>query len=168
MKAAYPMKRGQSRPDVKVCQRYNPLSMATTDLSLKLPRHIFDEIIAQAGQQQPRECCGLLGGLALGCDMIARHRYPLRNRSPHPETRYFAAPEDLFDAMRQMRAAAEDLIGIYHSHPHGSAFPSPSDIKSAFYPNAVYLIVVLDPKVELKAFSIKGQAVTEVGIEIIE
>jgi proteasome lid subunit RPN8/RPN11 len=142
--------------------------MATIDLSLKLPRHIFDDIVAQASQQQPRECCGLLGGLALGGDLLARHRYPLRNKSPYPETRYFAAPEDLFEAMKQIRAAAEDLIAIYHSHPHGSAYPSQSDIRMAFYPDALYLIVVLDPQLELKAFSIKGQHVMEVGIEIIE
>jgi proteasome lid subunit RPN8/RPN11 len=139
------------------------------NLSLKVPRHIFEGMTAHARQQQPRECCGLLGGLILGgCDLIVRHRYPLQNKSPRPETQYFAAPEDLFDVMRQMRAAGEELIAIYHSHPRGSAYPSQSDIDLAFYPQAIYLIVVIEPRIEVRAFSIEGQTVTEVAIDLLE
>src|SRR5207253_7226608 len=93
--------------------------------------------------------------------------YPLRNQSPQPETRFFAAPEDIFKAMRRMREARENLLAIYHSHPRGPAQPSASDIEMAFYPEAVYLIAALNPQWELRAFRIRHQTVTEVAIEII-
>jgi proteasome lid subunit RPN8/RPN11 len=58
---------------------------------------------------------------------------------------YEAAPEDLFAAQRQMRERGEQLLGIYHSHPR-SAEPTPSqtDVRLAFYPQAVYFIVGFD------------------------
>lgn len=131
---------------------------------IKIPRSIFDDIIAQTLAEQPRECCGMLGGL----DSHAGSRYPLQNRSPEPETRYFAAPEDLFDAMRRMRAVNEELIAIYHSHPRGRAYPSETDIELAFYPEAVYLIIAFDPQTEMRAFRISEKVVTEIAIEVVE
>ena len=36
-----------------------------------------------------------------------------------------------------------DLGGIYHSHTRTRAYPSATDVKLAFYPDSVYLIVEL-------------------------
>ncbi len=130
------------------------------DLAINIPRSIFDDIINQAFDEQPCECCGLLGGRS--SQVVSR--YPLANKSPEPERRYFAAPEDLFEAMRRMRSESEDLIAIYHSHPRGPAYPSPTDIELAFYQEAVYLIIGLEPQVEMRAFTINGQQVTEIKI----
>lgn len=144
-----------------LCQRYNPLAM---NLEIKLPRSIFDNIITQARDERPQECCGLIGGR----NLQASNRYPLRNRSPQPETRYFAAPEDLFEAMKWMRDADEDLIGIYHSHPCGPAYPPQTDIELAFYPQAVYLIVTLEPETEMRAFHINAREVIEIAIVVVD
>jgi [CysO sulfur-carrier protein]-S-L-cysteine hydrolase len=130
------------------------------DLAINIPRSIFEDIMSQAWDEQPCECCGLLGGRA----SQVLSRYPLENKSPEPERRYFATPEDLFEAMRRMRSEGEDLIAIYHSHPRGPAYPSPTDIELAFYPEAVYLIIGLEPRIEIRAFTINGQEVTEIGI----
>jgi [CysO sulfur-carrier protein]-S-L-cysteine hydrolase len=131
-------------------------------MNIKIPRSIVDEIIDQARAEHPRECCGLLSG----SDSYARNRYPLENRSPEPERRYFAAPEDLFGAMRRMRDAREELVVIYHSHPRGPAYPSQTDIELAFYPEAVYLIVALEPQTEMRAFQINERGVNEIAIEV--
>jgi [CysO sulfur-carrier protein]-S-L-cysteine hydrolase len=131
-------------------------------MNIKIPRSIVDEIIDQARAERPRECCGLLGG----SDSHARNRYPLQNRSPEPERRYFAAPEDLFGVMRRMRDVCEELVVIYHSHPRGPAYPSQTDIELAFYPEAVYLIVALEPQTEMRAFQINERGVNEIAIEV--
>jgi len=90
-------------------------------------------------RESPQECCGVLGGHGgVICTV-----YPLRNVALTPETKYEAAPEDLFQASRLMREKGEDLIGVYHSHPRSEAFPSPTDVQLAFYPDAVYFIVSL-------------------------
>jgi proteasome lid subunit RPN8/RPN11 len=39
-----------------------------------------------------------------------------------------------------MEAQGLEMVGIYHSHPHGPDSPSPTDIAEAYYPDAVYLI----------------------------
>jgi proteasome lid subunit RPN8/RPN11 len=132
--------------------------------AIRLPRLIFSAIIVQAYDQQPRECCGVLSGNSGQALTI----HPLENRSPEPEKRYFAAPEDLFAAMRNMRAAHEDLIAIYHSHPRGPAFPSQTDIDLAFYSQAVYLIVALQPDIEMKAFTIVEDNATETEIVVLD
>jgi len=133
-------------------------------MNLKIPRSIVDEIIDQSRAERPRECCGLLGGR----DWRVGTRYPLVNRSPEPERRYFAVPEDLFVAMRKMREAGEELVVIYHSHPRGPSHPSQTDIELAFYPEAAYLIVALEPQTEVRAFQIKEQAVTEIALDLLE
>lgn len=125
-----------------------------------IPRSIIDGIIDHARDERPRECCGLLGGV----DSRVSRRHSLQNRSPEPETRYFASPEDLFDVMKRMRAAGECLVAIYHSHPLGPCYPSQTDIELAFYPQAYYLLVSLEPQTELRAFRIIGREVIEVSI----
>ena len=120
---------------------------------LQLRREHVDAMIAHARETAPEECCGLIGGIS---ETRAVTLYRLRNVTPHPESAYEAAPEDLFAAQRQMRERGEDLLAIYHSHPRASD-PSPfeTDIRLAFYPTAKYLIIGLAGiEAVIKAFSI--------------
>lgn len=101
----------------------------------------LERILAHAIEATPNECCGLIGGR----DNQARNTYPMQNVAPTPHLAYEAAPEDLFAAQREMRERGEQLVGIYHSHP-SSAEPTPSqtDVRLAYYPQAVYFIVGFD------------------------
>lgn len=112
-----------------------------------------DEIFAYAKAAVPAECCGLIGGPE---DGKSKSIYPLRNVAADALVSYEAAPEDLFAAQRQMRERGESLLAIYHSHPR-SAVPEPSatDVRLAFYPQAVYLIIGLaGPHSVMHAFRI--------------
>ena len=118
--------------------------------TLTLPQ--LEEIFAYAKQAAPAECCGLIGG---GTGQ-ARSLYPMRNVAANAHVSYEAAPEDLFAAQRQMRERGEELLAIYHSHPR-SAEPAPSetDVRLAYYPQAVYFIVGLaGPQPVIRAFRI--------------
>ena len=55
-----------------------------------------------------------------------------------------------------MRERGEQLLAIYHSHPRATdPFPSETDVRLAYYPTAVYLIVGLGNQEPcLKAFRI--------------
>ncbi|HKR58896.1 MAG TPA: M67 family metallopeptidase [Pyrinomonadaceae bacterium] len=103
-------------------------------------RHLAD-IITHARETDPAECCGLIGGNNSG---QAATIYRLRNVAPNNQVSYEVAPEELFAAQRKMRERSEDLLAIYHSHPR-SADPTPSetDVRLAYYPAALYLIVGL-------------------------
>ena len=118
---------------------------------------------AHALRSRPAECCGLLSGRA----GLVTELHALRNEASTPETRYFASPEDLFAAMRRIREADQSLMGIYHSHPRTPAYPSTSDVGMAFYPEAVYFIISLEPEVTLRAFRIEGTNIEDVQVSVV-
>ena len=121
--------------------------------TIRLLREHLDAMIAHAREVAPAECCGLIGGLP---DKNARSLYRLRNVTANPELGYEAAPEDLFAAQRQMRDRGEELLAIYHSHPRAvDPSPSATDVRLAYYPSAIYLIVGLGgTEASVRAFSI--------------
>ena len=106
--------------------------------TFKIGRAALDEVCAHARASRPAECCGLAGGTP----GAARSVYRLTNVAADPLTAYEAAPRELFEAQRRMRDRGEELVAIYHSHPR-AAEPSPSerDVRLAYYPQAVLLIV---------------------------
>jgi len=124
-----------------------------TRSDFKIQQTLVEEMFARARAAWPEECCGLLGGEGNRASNV----YPLRNAAPRPEVAYEAAPEELFEAQRRMRARGEQLVGVYHSHPR-SAEPEPSrtDVRLAFYPDAFYFIIGFDEGGEcvLRAFRI--------------
>jgi proteasome lid subunit RPN8/RPN11 len=124
---------------------------------------VRSELEGHALEAQPAECCGLLSGEnGLITDL---HR--LRNTAEKPETRYFASPEDLFNAMKRIRESGQKLLGVYHSHPRTPAYPSASDVEMAFYPEATYFIVSLEPRVETRAFRIDGSGIEEFEVSVV-
>jgi [CysO sulfur-carrier protein]-S-L-cysteine hydrolase len=110
-------------------------------LKIQLAQVHLDQIVAHARDAAPHECCGLIGGTAEG---RAQTVYRARNLATDPSVTYEAAPEDLFAAQRAMRERGEQLLAIYHSHPRSEdPQPSQTDVRLAYYPSAVYLIVGL-------------------------
>ena len=124
-----------------------------TRSDFKIPQTLVEEMFARARASWPEECCGLLGGEG----NRAANVYPLRNVAPRPEVAYEAAPEELFEAQRRMRARGEALAGVYHSHPRSTdPAPSRTDVRLAFYPDAFYFIIGFEEGGEcvLRAFRI--------------
>ena len=119
---------------------------------ITLTNQQLERIFADANEAKPNECCGLIGGR----HSKALSTYPLHNVSPNPHLAYEAAPEDLFAAQREMRERDEQLLGIYHSHPRSAEpIPSQTDVRLAYYPQAVYFIVGFDGGTPvMSAFSI--------------
>ena len=120
---------------------------------ITLLRTHVEGMYAHAREMNPAACCGLVGG---AIDGRARNVYRLRNVAPAPLVAYEAAPQELFAAQRLMRERGEQLLGIYHSHPHsGEPVPSETDVRLAYYPAAVYFIIGLRGGVAtLRAFRI--------------
>jgi len=122
---------------------------------ITLRREHVAEICAHARETAPAECCGLIGGREASAQTI----YRLRNVARDPLTAYEAAPEDLFAAQKKMRHRAEELLGIYHSHPRArEPVPSETDVRLAYYPAALYFIVGLQENEDvLHAFRISEE-----------
>lgn len=111
------------------------------------------QIFLLAREATPAECCGLIGGKS---DGRAASIYSMRNVAAAQTVSYEAAPEDLFAAQKLMRERGEELLAIYHSHPESDdPRPSKTDVRLAYYPNAVYLIIGLGgPTPVMRAFRI--------------
>ena len=43
----------------------------------------------------------------------------------------------------RLRGTGREVVGVYHSHPHSAAVPSPTDCREAHYPGFIWVIVSL-------------------------
>ena len=71
----------------------------------------------------------------------------------------------VFDSMEE---EGLELLAIYHSHTHSDAYPSNTDIRLAFYPDARYLLLSLEDREApvLRSFFILDGEVTEEELQI--
>lgn len=125
---------------------------------IDLDRVNYDELIEHARSDFPYEVCGLLAGE--GGTLRRHYRVPNADRSM---THYAMDSRALLAVMRDIDDHDWELLAIYHSHTHTEAFPSPTDVELAFYPEAVYLIVSLqDPREPvIRGFDIVDGKITE-------
>lgn len=130
---------------------------------LAVPQVILTQIIAHARQEAPKEACGLISGQ----NGQAVKVYPITN-ADQSNTTYLMEPKEQFAAFKDMRQQGTELLAIYHSHPATEAYPSATDKKLAFYPDAFYIIISLASKQPVvKAFTIKEGEVKEQPISVI-
>jgi proteasome lid subunit RPN8/RPN11 len=131
---------------------------------IEIPADIRDAMIAHAREDMPNEACGLLAGP----DGRAEHVFRMRNADNSPMTYRLDSTEQL-RVFNEIEDKGWELAAIYHSHTHTEAFPSPTDRKQAFYPDAHYVLVSLaeidDPVV--RAFTIRDGVVEEQELKIV-
>jgi proteasome lid subunit RPN8/RPN11 len=134
------------------------VTRARVEGRIDLDRATYDALVEHARSDFPYEVCGLLGGEG---GRPVRH-YPIPNAA-RSMTYYNMEPKALLAAMNDMDDRDWDLLAIYHSHTHTEAFPSPTDVELAFYPDAVYLIVSLQDGDEpvIRGFNIVEGRITE-------
>lgn len=107
---------------------------------LKIPATIYAEILAHLRTAYPDEGCGLLGG---SHDVVSRH-YPTNNVEPENKyKRYLIDPKQQLAAEAELDDLGLELTAIYHSHTHTPAYPSPTDVRTAYYPDSFYVLVSL-------------------------
>ena len=126
-----------------------------------LDRATWDALVAHARSDFPYEVCGLLGLDGDDADRrVARH-FPIPN-AERSMTYYRMDAKALLLAMREIDDRDWGLA-IYHSHTHTEAFPSPTDVELAYYPEAVYLVVSLQEPAQpvVRGFDIIEGRITE-------
>jgi len=106
--------------------------------AIRLSARVRAEVLTHARDDAPRECCGLLVGAGTTIDESIRSV----NLDPDPN-RYRIDPEVHIAANRRLRGSGRGVIGVYHSHPHSPAIPSPSDHAEAYYSDFIWVIVSL-------------------------
>jgi [CysO sulfur-carrier protein]-S-L-cysteine hydrolase len=128
----------------------------------RLPEPVARAMIDHAQAEYPKECCGLLAGLP----GEPRELFKLTNVDPDPVMRYNADPKELKRASDEIFDRDWDIVSIYHSHTHTPAYPSPTDVARAFYPEAAYVLVSLQDRAhpDLRAFRILEGRVEELSV----
>jgi len=121
------------------------------------------EIVEHGLREFPNEACGLIAGT----DGSAVKVFAMRNMDASPMSYRLDSKEQL-EVFDRMDAEGLDLFGIYHTHTHTEAYPSETDRRLAFYPEARYVIVSLSDrdKPVVRAFRITDGEVTEEELSI--
>jgi [CysO sulfur-carrier protein]-S-L-cysteine hydrolase len=129
---------------------------------MRIARSMLDQIVAQARDEAPNECCGIVGAR----DGQAVTLYPVRNAAASP-LRYEMDPRDQLRVFEALDEAELDVGAIYHSHTRSAPEPSQTDINLAFYPDALYVIVgVAGEEDDVRAWRIVDGQVSEAPLEI--
>ncbi|QDP95788.1 M67 family metallopeptidase [Microlunatus elymi] len=137
---------------------------------LRIPRDQVDEMIAHARTDHPDEACGVIVGPE-GSDQPTRLiRMTNAERSP---TFFRFDPLEQLQLVKELDAADEEIVVVYHSHTATEAYPSRTDISYAAEPQAHYLLVSTaesgreEGPVSVRSYRILDGQVSEEEIEVL-
>lgn len=134
---------------------------------LRIRDDLVNAMVAHARADHPDEACGIIAGPE-GVDRPERI-VAMLNAERSPTFYRFDSGEQL-RVWRQMDAADEVPVVIYHSHTATEAYPSRTDVSFAAEPDAHYVLVsTRDPETdELRSYRIRDGVVTEEPVEVVE
>jgi len=136
--------------------------------ALRLTRDQYARIVAHCYDGLPDEACGLLAGPVddgAGTGEVAEV-YPARNADASART-YTVDGRDYLRADREAQALGAEIVGVWHSHTHTPAYPSPTDVRQAVDPNWFYVIVSLaEGEPVVRTYRIAGERITEVSTAV--
>jgi proteasome lid subunit RPN8/RPN11 len=131
---------------------------------LEIPRELFDQLVAHCQREAPLEACGVLGGASPRVSSL----YPLRNIKAS-ETRYLGDPQELVAAYIALREQGAEIVAIYHSHPHGEAVPSRTDLSENHYEHTPQIIVSLkSAEPTVRVWRLDADSFEELPLRIID
>ena len=131
---------------------------------LRLTTTGLQQIVGHAYDGLPDEACGLLAARP-GTDAI-EVVYPCRNAAASARV-YTIDPLDHLRADRDAESRGLEIVGVYHSHTHTAAYPSPTDVAQAPDPTWRYVIVSLkDGAPVLRSYRIVDGAVQEEPVAV--
>jgi proteasome lid subunit RPN8/RPN11 len=99
---------------------------------------VYTAMVNHCLHDHPNEACGLLSGKNGQVDTLWKMDNVLCST-----TAFEMDQTQLKQTFNKIEEMGAELLGIYHSHPTASAYPSAIDIANANYPEAVYVIVSL-------------------------
>jgi proteasome lid subunit RPN8/RPN11 len=135
---------------------------------LRLTREQYDMILGHCFDGLPDEACGLLAGPMDGLVPTGEVHsvHPCRNSDRSART-YTVDSRDYLRAMRGAEERGDEIVGVWHSHTHTDAYPSPTDVRQAVDPAWAYVIVSLrHGEPVLRSYRIRDAAITEMAVEV--
>lgn len=136
---------------------------------LLINRENLNEIIEHSLQENPNECCGILGGK--GNNVMKVYQATNTENSPY---RYKMDPIDQLQADKDCDLHDWEFVAFYHSHTHSPAYPSATDVRMAMqneWFTVQYIIISLMDKSNpiVRSFIInRNGEIAEENIKILE
>ncbi len=140
--------------------------------AVEVPTAIRDRLVAHARAGEPLEACGIIVGDRPAAEGGRALRFEPTRNAAGSRFLYEIDPDDLLRLTIATDEADEVFWAIVHSHTHTPAVPSPTDVRLAFYPDALYILVSLAPEEadpvsgaeSVRAWRIVDGAATEVAL----
>ena len=142
---------------------------------LRIAREHVDAMVAHARKDHPDEACGVIVGPE-GSD--SAERFIAMTNAERSPTFFRFDPAEQLQLYKEMDAADEEIVVVYHSHTATEAYPSRTDVGYASGPAADprthYVLVSTaestdgDGPVDLRSYRILDGTVTEEEIEVTE
>lgn len=131
---------------------------------IEIPADVREAMVRHALEGLPNEACGLLAGH----DGRVERFFPMRN-ADESQTTYRLDSKEQFQVFNEIDEKGWELSGIFHSHTHTEAYPSETDRRQAFYPEAHYVLLSLtDPSaLQLRAFTIREGEIEEQEVRAV-
>ena len=132
---------------------------------LRLPRDLYLQMVGHCIAGLPDEACGVLAGDAATGTVV--RLYPTRNAAASARV-YTVDPRDLLQADRDAERHGTQLIGVFHSHTHTDAYPSPTDVDQAPDPGWHYVVVSLrDTHPVVRSYRIGAGRIEEESVVVL-
>lgn len=124
-----------------------------------------DAMIAICLRALPFEGCGLLLGTP---DGVVRDVVASPNVAESAKV-YEIDPKVLLRTFRRADDEGVEVIGVFHSHTHSEAYPSPTDVRQAPDPSWHYVLISLrDPDTVVRSYLVVNGEVTEEELLVAE
>jgi proteasome lid subunit RPN8/RPN11 len=131
---------------------------------LRLTKGIYMEMVGHCLSGLPDEACGLLVGSYGG--ELATHIFPTRNAAASALI-YEIDPKEMLGVDRAAQKLGADIMGVFHSHTHTDAYPSPTDVAQALDPGWHYVLVSLrDTHPVVRSYAIVDGVITEEPVAV--
>ena len=130
---------------------------------LEIDRGFFDEMVEHGLAGFPNEACGLLAGK----EGRPVKFFAMSNQDASPVS-YRLDPKEQLKVFTEIDDEGWDLLGIFHTHTHSQAYPSETDLKQAFYPEATYLVMSLSDRSNpvLRGFTMQDGEIAEREVRV--
>jgi len=122
---------------------------------VRLSRALADDMIRHCTDGRPNEACGMLGANE---GEIVRV-FKMANASASP-VRYALDPAEQLAVYNALDEQGWELGGVFHSHTHTEAYPSPTDVRLASEDVPYLIVSLMYEPAEIRAFRIVKQSWT--------
>ena len=122
-----------------------------------------DAMVATCIRALPDEGCGLLLGTR---DGVVSDVIPSPNIAASAKI-YEIDPKVLLRTFRRADDEGLEVLGVFHSHTHSPAYPSPTDIRQAPDPGWHYVLISLATvRADVRSYSVVDAQVTEENVRL--